>query len=222
MIVTIDGPSGTGKSTMARRLAGVLNIAFFDTGALYRSLAWWLQHKDCALERVQECLKDFVLVIQEERGGVRYFVGEQDVSLAIRSPDITLLASKLAAIKEVREALLPLQRDYAKDRDVVFEGRDIGSIVFPAAEIKIFLTASPEVRAERRYKEMKAKGVNPLPPFNEVLLSLQQRDTRDSEREVAPLLCPKGAFVLDTSSLTQDEVLDILVQHCKSKQRGEG
>jgi len=209
MIITIDGPSGTGKSTTARCLAQRLGFAFFDTGALYRSFAYFshvLQGRDVFSWRVQE-----------RDGGKHYIVCGIDVTNDIRSPEITALASQLAALPEVRALLLPFQRDYAKIHDTVFEGRDVGTVVFPEAEIKIFLTATPHVRAERRHREMRAKQINPPPSVEEILDALQQRDQADSTRNVAPLACPKEAFVLDTSFLVQEEVVDILEQYCHQK-----
>src|SRR3990167_8224010 len=154
MIVTIDGPSGTGKSTVARLLAKKMHFSFYDTGALYRSVAWWILQNRIALDKIQEQLPSFCFRIEEGSEGKKYFVHEEEVTSLIRSPEITALASKIAALKEVREALLPLQRLYAKEHDSVFEGRDLGTVVFPLADIKVFLTAKSLVRAKRRYQEM--------------------------------------------------------------------
>lgn len=216
MIVTIDGPSGTGKSTIARLLAYKLRVSFFDTGALYRALAWWVEEKKIPWEEIPQHLSSFSFLVQEEGADKQYFVLGTDVTEEIRKKEITEKASKVAAIKEVRAALLPLQRDYAKKHDSVFEGRDLGTVVFPEAEVKIFLTARPEVRAERRYLEIQKKQPNASLKKEEVLNDLEKRDAQDSGREVAPLKCPEGAFVLDTSDLTIPEVVDKLYEYvCK-------
>lgn len=213
MIVTIDGPSGTGKSTVARLLANKLRMSFFDTGALYRALAWWVEEKQIPWEKIPEHLSSFSFVIQEEGGDKQYFVLGRNVTEEIRKKEITEKASKVAVIKEVRASLLPLQRNYAKEHDSVFEGRDLGTVVFPEAEIKIFLTAKPEVRAERRYLEMQKKNPNLSLNREEVLDDLEKRDAQDAGREIAPLKCPEGAFVLDTSDLSTSEVVDKLYEY---------
>lgn len=213
MIVTIDGPSGTGKSTVARLLANKLRMSFFDTGALYRALAWWVEEKQIPWEKIPEHLSSFSFVIQEEGGDKQYFVLGRNITEEIRKKEITEKASKVAAIKEVRASLLPLQRNYAKEHDSVFEGRDLGTVVFPEAEIKIFLTAKPEVRAERRYLEIQKKNPNLSLNREEVLDDLEKRDAQDAGREIAPLKCPEGAFVLDTSDLTTSEVVDKLYEY---------
>jgi CMP/dCMP kinase len=210
MIVTIDGPSGTGKSTVAKELARRLQFSFFDTGALYRSLAWWAFHQKQEVEKV---LSSFDFKIKEALGKKRYFVSGIEVTNEIRSKKITEKASKIAAIKEVREALLPLQRDYAKNHDVVFEGRDLGSVVFPMAEVKIFLSAESFVRAKRRHKEFLLKNPGDKTSVEEFQKVMEARDEQDSSRKVAPLKCPEGAFSLDTSLLTMDEVVDTLLQY---------
>lgn len=214
MLITIDGPSGTGKSTTARSLARKLQISFFDTGALYRSLAWWALTEGIAFEDVVDQLSRFDFRIVEEKENKRYFIGEVEITEAIRRPEISERASKIAAIAPIRSALLPIQRDYASKQDSVFEGRDLGSVVFPKAEVKIFLTARPEVRAHRRYLEMQSK--NSHVSSEEILLAQEKRDEQDTNRKVAPLVCPEGAFVLDTSDLAQDQVIEILYQHVLS------
>ena len=210
MIVTIDGPSGTGKSTVAKELARKLQFSFFDTGALYRSLAWWTLKKE---KEVEEVLPSFDFKIEEEQEKKRYFVGNIEVTEEIRSKKITEKASKIAAVKEVRALLLPLQRNYAKKQDSVFEGRDLGSVVFPEAEVKIFLSADSLIRAKRRHKEFLAKNPGDKTTVEEFQKVMEARDKQDSSREVAPLKCPEGAFSLDTSNLTMDEVVDTLLMH---------
>ena len=217
MIITIDGPSGTGKSAVARLLAKKLHFSFFDTGALYRSLSWWICREGIEWNDIKKSLVRFDFSIQEEDGSKHYFVGKIEVTDEIRKKEITEVASKIAAIKEVRESLLPIQKNYAKKYDSVFEGRDLGTVVFPDAEVKIFLTASADIRAKRRYREILSKNPEEKVKLEEILESLEKRDSQDSSREIAPLKCPEGAFLLDTSELEVDQVVDILFQYILTK-----
>jgi CMP/dCMP kinase len=210
MIITIDGPSGTGKSSVAKELARKLQFSFFDTGALYRSLAWWAFNQGI---EVEEALASFNFRIDSSLEKKRYFIGEVEVTDEIRSKKITERASKIAAIKEVRSSLLPLQRNYAKEHDSVFEGRDLGSVVFPKADVKIFLFADPRIRAKRRHKEFLLKNPSDTTTVEEFQKVMEERDEQDSSRAVAPLKCPEGALSLDTSSLTMDEVVDTLLKY---------
>ena len=219
MIITIDGPSGTGKSTIAKLLAVKLEISFFDTGALYRALAWWVTHEKINWDSITQSLADFTFSLKEKEGNKEYFVANTNVTQEIRKKEITEIASKIAAVKEVRAALLPIQKEYAAKGNFVFEGRDLGSVVFPDAEVKVFLTARPEVRAERRYKEILAKDPAGKVTQAEVLESLGKRDAQDANREIAPLKCPEGAFVLDSSDLTIPQVVETLYQHILTKKR---
>jgi cytidylate kinase len=222
MIVTIDGPSGTGKSTVAKLLAKRLGFSFFDTGAMYRSLVWWIHKKQIDLsdlEKVKDLLKTFPFVIEEGESGKRYQVGGFDVTEEIRQKSVTEAVSKISAIKEIRALLLPLQRDYAKCHDSVFEGRDLGTVVFPSADVKFFLTANPSIRGQRRYLELKAKDPHFQTPLEEVIASLQKRDEQDSGREIAPLKCPEDAIVVDTSFLSIEEVVEILLQNTLKKRK---
>jgi cytidylate kinase len=208
MIITIDGPSGTGKSTIARLLANRLRVSFFDTGAVYRALAWWIHIREISTDRIVEHLPEFSFFIEDDGQNKQYFVLATNVTEEIRKKEITEKASKIAAIKEVRESLLPIQRDYAE--------KHLGTVVFPKADVKIFLTARADVRAERRFLEMQQKNPNQILKKEEVLEALEERDAQDAGREIAPLKCPEGAFVLDTSDLTISEVVDKLYDYiCK-------
>ena len=204
MIITIDGTAGTGKSTVAQRVAKRLGIAYFDTGALYRSFAWYTQCK----ADLHEAAKTFSIeIIDDEK---RYIVDGKDISHEIRTPEITTRSSEISRHSFVRQAMNAIQKAYAKSRDTVFEGRDIGSVVFPDAEHKFFLTAKVEVRAERRFKEMQEKGMEGT--YEQVLADILARDHADSTRDVAPLKEPEDAHVIDTSAFTIEEVVEAICQ----------
>ncbi len=221
MIITIDGPSGTGKSTVAKSVAEKLHFSYFDTGAMYRAISWFILQKGTSLadqEAIEEVLSHFSFEMREEEGIRRYFVMGQDVTEAIRKKEVTDFVSAVSALPQVRRAFLSTQREYAASRNVVFEGRDLGSVVFPNAEVKIFLTARPDVRAHRRYEEIMRK--DPTQPFSKesILLSIQKRDEYDSSRELAPLKCPEGAFVIDTSDVSISEVVSAIIKYAKNKE----
>lgn len=216
MIITIDGPSGTGKSTIARELARLLQFTFFDTGAMYRCMAWFIHSEDISpddVDRLAHIIKNFTFRIQTEQESKRYFVGETDVTSAIRSEQISSLASQIAKLPEVREALMPIQRKAAENAHVVFEGRDMGTVVFPDADIKIFLTASPEVRAHRRYQELVIKFPSYADRYSEpqILEDIVKRDHADSTREISPLKQAPDAILIDTSKLSIQQVLNQII-----------
>ncbi len=218
MIITIDGPGGCGKTTVAKRVADKLDIAYFDTGALYRAFAWYINDKNS--DKIEELLESFDFKIKRSQKEVHYLVDGKDITTLIRTPEISSLASQVAAKKEVREALKPLQKLFAADNDVVFEGRDLGSVIFPEAEVKIFLTARPDVRARRRYEELKVKYPDKMGKtnFETVYEELLKRDEADSNREIAPLIRPQGAFEIDTSDLSINEVVEQIVAYQEEKQ----
>jgi cytidylate kinase len=218
MIVTIDGPSGTGKTTIAKRVAEGLHFSYFDTGAMYRSLTWLLlQNKiDLADElRIKEQLDRFSFIVQEQGGAKHYFVGGCDVTREIRSPEVTSAVSQVSAHPIVREALWKIQRDFGSQGNAVFEGRDLGTVVFPEADLKIFLTARPEVRAERRLKEVAEKNPGVAIDHDQMLRDLMRRDHLDSTRTLAPLKCPEDAYLIDTSDLSIDQVVAAILEHVK-------
>ena len=166
MIITIDGPAGTGKSTIAKAVAEKLNMTYFDTGALYRSIAWYIHQNNVSLndqKAVEKLLETFEFNIKKENRHSRYFVGDTEVTDVIRTPQMSALASQVGAKGYVREALNPIQKTFAKTHDCIFEGRDLGTVVFPEADVKIFLSATPEIRAKRRLTQLerKASGTGP-------------------------------------------------------------
>ena len=207
--VAIDGPAGAGKSTIARALAKELGYYYVDTGAIYRTVAYFLDllgvsPKD--VDGVERYLDELTIDIQyDEEGKQHMIMNGMDVSEDIRTPEISQKASLVSAHAIVRDMLLDMQRDVAKKHNVIMDGRDIGTVVLPKATVKIFLTASPEVRAQRRLEEMQAKGQKGN--FQQVLADIQKRDYQDSHRAIAPLKRAKDAVLLDTSELDIEGVI---------------
>lgn len=214
MIITIDGPSGTGKTSVAKRVAECLHFPYFDTGAMYRSFAWFVWKNQIAIEEkeLEKALPSFHFSIRGKGSAKRYFVGDIDVSEEIRLPEVTEISSQVAIYSPVRKAMWKIQRDYGAEGNAVFEGRDMGSVVFPNAEIKVFLTASSEVRAMRRWKEFRDKYGKEF-SLKEVQETISKRDENDQTRKVAPLTCPEDALVIDTSNLSLDEVVDRILSY---------
>ncbi len=214
--IAIDGPSGAGKSSVARAVAAKLGFIYVDTGAMYRSIGInALRHgvdtKDA--DKVVALLPDIQLEIKYINGEQRVILNGDDVSEAIRMPEASMAASNVSAIPEVRVFLLDLQRDMAKKNNVIMDGRDIGTVILPDAEFKFFLTASSEVRAERRFKELKEKGINV--DFDELLKEIIQRDYNDSHRATAPLKQADDAVLVDSSNLTIEETINTIVNAIK-------
>ena len=207
--IAIDGPAGAGKSTIARRLAAELGYCYVDTGAIYRTVAYFLDllgisPKDA--DGVARYLDELTVgITYDEEGKQHMIMNGMDVTEDIRTQEISQKASLVSANPLVREMLLDLQRDMAKEYNVIMDGRDIGTVVLPRANVKIFLTASPEVRAKRRTAELKAKGQTAN--YEKVLKEIQQRDYQDSHRAIAPLKQAKDAVKVDTSELDIDGVV---------------
>lgn len=225
MIITIDGPSGTGKTTVAKKVAEKLFWSYFDTGAMYRSIAWMLLQKNISpkdKKRIQAALKEFSFDIREVNEERHYFVGETDVTHEIRKKSITSIVSEISALPFVRKSLWKLQHAYAEKQNAVFEGRDMGSVVFPKAEVKIFLDALPEIRAKRRLKEYREKYPHEVKALDEQSMEeeLRRRDDFDASREFAPLKVPNGAHVINTSHMNIDMVVEeILKIHHKTMEK---
>lgn len=209
--VAIDGPVGAGKSTIARAAAERLNFIYCDTGALYRAVGLFCHRNGVDMHDPSEIamsLSDIKLEIRLVDGVQRIFLNGGDVSEEIRLPEMSMAASAVSAVPEVRAALLGLQRDIAETNNVIMDGRDIGTVVLPNADVKIFLTADPEVRAKRRYDELMAKGSGVT--FEEVLSDLNKRDYNDSHRAAAPLKQAADAVLADTSQLDFGQSVDLV------------
>ena len=211
--VAIDGPAGAGKSTMAKRVAKELGYLYVDTGAIYRTVGYhmWLMGigpRDA--DGIRRCLDDVNIEIQHQEDGVQHMIlNGKDVTGEIRTPEMSKYASGVSAQKCVRDFLLDMQRSFARKHNVVMDGRDIGTVVLPKAQVKIFLTASPEERAKRRFEELTEKGEKAS--YEKVLQDMKQRDKQDSERAIAPLKPAPDAVKLDTSGNTiEQSVSEIL------------
>lgn len=209
--VAIDGPVGAGKSTIARTAAQRLGFIYCDTGALYRTVGLFCTRDGADLDSPAEIAQRLPKVHLEIRlvdGLQRVFLNGEDVSEQIRTPEISMAASKVSAVPEVRAALLGMQREIAEKNNVIMDGRDIGTVVLPNAQVKIFLTASAEVRAKRRYDELVKKGESVT--FEETLKDVNERDYRDMHRETAPLKRADDAVLADTSSLDFEQSVELV------------
>jgi cytidylate kinase len=217
VIVAIDGPGGAGKSTIARRLAARLGFLYIDTGAMYRAVALWARRSNLswddplAMEQLAAA-SDIAL----ESDPPRVLLNGEDVTEAIRTPEISQGASKVSAISGVRRALVDKQRALAEQRSVVMEGRDIGTVVFPGADVKVYLDADARVRADRRVRELNEKHGN-APDRQEVLAELEQRDRRDMGRADSPLRQAVDAELIDTSPLTLEEVEEAILRIIRAR-----
>jgi cytidylate kinase len=215
--IAIDGPAGAGKSSVSRLTAERLGYSYIDTGAIYRSLAFSMGGTDVENHsKIRELLKDFEVSFKIIEGVNHVFLNGNDVTSEIRTEAISMKASSVSAIPFVREALFNMQRKYAENGGVVMEGRDIGTVIMPDAELKIFLTASPEKRAKRRMLELEAKGqkVN----FDELVREIRERDINDSTRAVSPLKQADDAVLLDNSGINLEQTVDIIVKYAKERE----
>jgi cytidylate kinase len=217
IIIAIDGPAGAGKSTVAARLADRLGLPYLDTGAMYRAVALIALRDgltpdldDRGARRVAELMAGSSIDVSADRGGTKILVEGEDVSSEIRSPECSMMASAVSALGAVRSALVPLQRKLGMEHGGVMEGRDIGTVVFPDADLKIFLTASAEERARRRYQDLVAR--NSETSLEEVQNDQSRRDRQDTSRAESPLQVARGSVVVDTTGMTLEEVVDRLYE----------
>ncbi|MCL1908408.1 MAG: (d)CMP kinase [Holophagaceae bacterium] len=208
-LIALDGPSGVGKSTTAKRLASSLGWDYMDTGAMYRAATLAIQRAGAPLED-KDKVGAVLASLEYEQKGPSYFLNGEDISEAIRCPDVTKKVSAVSADARVREVLVCHQRKLGERGNWIVDGRDIGTVVFPQAICKIFLVASPEARANRRFLELRAKGL--ATTFEEVLADQARRDHLDSTRETSPLRKADDAFELDSSNLSQEEVVEKIIQ----------
>lgn len=218
MKIALDGPSGAGKSSLARAIAKKLHIVYVDTGALYRSIGLFVRRagadpKDAAA--VEALLPSITLEMKFENGEQHIYLCGEDVGDRIRTPEISMYASAVSAIPAVRTFLLDTQRSIAEKTDVIMDGRDIGTVILPDAEVKIFLTASPEARAKRRTLELEAKGI--ATTYEEVLADMKERDNNDSTRKTAPAIPAEDAVFLDNSDLTAEETVQAALKIIAAK-----
>lgn len=212
MIITIDGPIATGKSTIAKRLAQEIGYIYFDTGAMYRCVTYGILKNKINLDNpneVEEFLKKFIFNVKIKRGERLYFVDNEDVTTMIRGAEVTANVSKVSALQAVRDKLVAIQRELSNGVNAVFEGRDMGTVVFPNAQLKIFLTGKNEIRAKRRFEELRAKFPEQTKDLTleKVLEEINSRDTYDSQREISPLRQAEDACVIDTSNLSIEEIV---------------
>jgi len=217
IVIAIDGPSGVGKSTIARLLAKRLGFRYIDTGAMYRALALLARKQGRSPKGPDDLArlgKEMDIQYTDGSEQTRVLLSGQDITDELRKPGIGDEASRLSRFPEVREVLVDKQRVLGKSGSVVMEGRDIGSVVFPDADLKVFLDADVEERVERRYLQWKRKGIEV--PRDQLLEEIQGRDARDRHREVAPLKVPEGAFKIDTTRLNQQEVLERILERLRS------
>ena len=214
--VAIDGPAGAGKSTIAKLVAKKKGYIYVDTGAMYRGLAiYFLDQNLCSedVDRIVEACKSVDVTISYEDGKQQVLVNGENVTVRLRQEAVGNMASKISGIPEVREALLELQRNLARTRDVIMDGRDIGTCILPNADLKIYLTASSLTRAKRRYEELTEKGV--ACDLKEIEEDIKERDLRDMTRKVAPLKQAEDAILVDSSDMTIEEVVNKIISYCK-------
>lgn len=217
--IAVDGPGGAGKSSVSREVSKRLGFIYVDTGALYRAVGLYaLRNKIDTLNEadVSSYLSKITVDLGYENGEQKVFLNGEDVSSDIRLPEASMAASNVSKIPSVRSFLFDLQRKIASENNCLMDGRDIGTVVLPNAQLKIFLTASPEARAKRRYDELLAKGSNVS--FDEILKDLNERDYQDSHREIAPLKPAEDSIILDTTDLTFEEVTNKIIELTRERQ----
>lgn len=213
LIIAIDGPAGSGKSTTAKLVAHKLGYIYVDTGAMYRAVTLGsmnISHLD--KQSIIDMLPRLSITLSVQDDGQHTFLNNEDVSEAIRQPEISANVSFVSSIKEVRESLVAMQREIGKSGGIVMDGRDIGTVVFPNADLKFFMVANIEQRAIRRLQEMQEKGMSPLPSLEELVHQMTVRDNMDSSREIDPLVKAHDAIEIDTSFLSIDQQVSIIIE----------
>ena len=216
--IAIDGPSGAGKSSVAKALSKKMGIVYVDTGALYRTVGYYIRSVDAdpkSADEVTPHLKDINIEVKYENGTQCVYLNGENLGDKIREPEISMYASAVSAIPAVRAFLLETQKSVARANNVVMDGRDIGTVILPDAEVKIFLTASVECRAMRRVLELKEKGMEAK--YEDVLAEMIERDNNDRNRDVAPAVAAEDAVVLDNSELTMEETLEKIIEIARTR-----
>lgn len=214
--IALDGPAGAGKSTIAKAVAKKLSFIYVDTGALYRAIGFYaIKNKISSENEIISSLKKIKVDLKFENNLQKVFLCDEDISEEIRTPEVSMMASKISAIHAVREFLFDLQQDLAKKNNVIMDGRDIGTVILPEANVKIFLTASSEKRAERRYKELIEKGLQV--DYDDILKDIIKRDYDDSNRKIAPLKAAADAIFVDTSAYNLEESINLILTIINNK-----
>lgn len=215
MNVAIDGPAGAGKSTIAKAIAAKMGYVYVDTGAMYRAMALYFLRAGITSndeEKISSVVDDISVFIKYEDGAQHVILNGEDVTGLIRTEEVGNMASASSVYAPVRSKLVALQQELAKTTDVIMDGRDIGTVVLPNADVKIFLTASVECRAKRRFDELVAKGMEA--DFDKIAKDIEERDYRDSHREISPLKQAEDAILVDSSDMTIDEVVNTIIGYC--------
>lgn len=216
--IAIDGPSGSGKSTVAKTVSARLRIVYVDTGALYRSIGYYVREKGADptdADGVAALLPGIKLDIKYENGSQFVYLNGENLGDRIREPEISMYASAVSAIGAVRDFLLETQRDIARKNSVIMDGRDIGTVILPDADVKIFMTASPEARAKRRFDELVSKGIDVS--YEEVIRDMTERDANDAGRDIAPCVPAEDAVMLDNSNCDREQCAEKVIEIIKSR-----
>lgn len=217
-VVAIDGPAGSGKGTITKLVGEKMNLVNVDTGAMYRCVTLACLRKNIVpeeLDKIEEILKEIDIKFEKSKEKELVYLNGENVTEEIRSTNVNLNVAKFAAVKNIRDKMTPLQREMGKTTNIIMEGRDIGTVVFPDADVKIYLDCSIEERANRRYKQNLSKGIETT--YEEVLSSIKERHRLETEREVAPFVKAEDAIYLDSTKLTIEEVVDEVIKIIKSK-----
>ena len=213
LLITIDGPAGSGKTTVSRLLAKRLNYQYVDTGALYRCIAFEVNRASIVPtdnNQLQQFCQDLSIVFRKINGKSRIFSNDRDITDLIRTPEVTTLASAVSAMPAVRQHLFDVQRKMGENKSVVFEGRDMGTVVFPEADVKFYLDAAIDIRAQRRHRELQAQHTQTIEAVQE---DMKNRDHNDSHRELSPLKPAEDAFIIDTTHLSVEAVVEVMLDY---------